>query len=90
MDQHTVLFIIRCLKNVYSKNFWEFPGGPVVRTPVLPVPGRGLIPGWGTKIREAWVAGSLFIYIFFKIFFLTWTIFKAFIEFVIMLFLFYV
>ena len=53
-----------------SKNSWEFPGGPVVRTPGLPVPGWGLIPGWGTKILEALVGGSLFIYIFLKIFFL--------------------
>ena len=73
-----------------SKNSWEFPGGPVVRTPGLPVPGWGLIPGWGTKILEALVGGSVFIYIFLMIFFFMWTIFKAFIEFVIMLFLFYV
>ena len=71
-----------------SKNSWEFPGGLVVRTPVHPVPGRGSIPGWGTKIPEALVAGYLFLF-FFRFFF-TWTIFKAFIEFVITLFLFYV
>ena len=28
----------------------EFPGGPVVRTPLFHCKGVGLIPGWGTKI----------------------------------------
>ena len=36
-----------------SKN-WEFPGGPVVRTPrCLTAEGLGLIPGQGAKIPQA-------------------------------------
>ena len=33
--------------------FWEFPGGPVVRTPCFHYRGTGLTPGWGTKIPQA-------------------------------------
>ena len=33
--------------------FWEFPGGPVVRTQHFHCPGSGSIPGRGTKIPKA-------------------------------------
>ena len=31
----------------------EFPGGPVVKTSLSNVAGKGLIPGWGVKILHA-------------------------------------
>ena len=37
--------------------YWEFPGGPVVRTWRFHCRGQGSIPGWGTKIppvHKAW------------------------------------
>ena len=50
------------LKEIASKKwdsldiiiYWEFPGGPVVRTPK----GVGSIPGWGTKIPKAAQCGQ--------------------------------
>ena len=35
---------------------WEFPGSPVVRSPLQG--GMGLIPGWGTKIPQAMQCGQ--------------------------------
>ena len=32
---------------------WDFPGGPVVKTPHSQCRGAGLIPGQGTKIPHA-------------------------------------
>ena len=32
---------------------WDFPGGPVFRTPRFHCPGPGSIRGWGTKIPQA-------------------------------------
>ena len=32
----------------------DFPGGPVVKTPPSSPWGMGLIPGWETKILQAW------------------------------------
>ena len=31
------------------KNYWYFPGGPVLRCYASSGRGTGLIPGWGTK-----------------------------------------
>ena len=33
--------------------YWEFPGGPVVRTQCFDCRGPGSILGWGTKIPQA-------------------------------------
>ena len=33
--------------------YWEFPGGPVVRTQRSDCRGPGAILGWGTKILQA-------------------------------------
>ena len=39
-----VISIFKCWR------FWEFPGGPVVKTPCFHRKGCKSIPGWGTKI----------------------------------------
>ena len=35
------------------RNDWDFPGGPVVKTPSFHCRGRGFNPWWGTKIPKA-------------------------------------
>ena len=34
-----------------QRNSWDFPGGPVVKNPLCKA--EVLVPGWGTKIRNA-------------------------------------
>ena len=33
--------------------YWDFPGGPVVKTSPSNAEGAGSIPGWGAKIPHA-------------------------------------
>ena len=42
------------------KNFvhWDFPGGPLVKTPCSQCRGMGSIPGWRTKIPHALWCGQ--------------------------------
>ena len=35
-----------------GKKYWEFPGDPVVRTPIT-AEGLGSFPGWGAKFAQA-------------------------------------
>ena len=48
--------IKNCYPN-YTKNFRDFPGGPLVKNPPSNAGHTGLISGWGTKIPRA--AGQL-------------------------------
>ena len=36
-----------------DSKFWDFSGGPVVKTPPFKAGVAGWIPGWGTKIPRA-------------------------------------
>ena len=36
-----------------KKNFWDFPGGPVLKNPPYNVGDAGSVPGQGTKIPHA-------------------------------------
>ena len=48
------IFFFFALTFIFKKHcIWEFPGGPVVRTPRFHFRGMGSIPGWGTKIPQA-------------------------------------
>jgi len=38
---------------LFCKDFLDFPGSPVVKTPCFYFKGTGSIPGWGTKILHA-------------------------------------
>ena len=50
--QHTALTMHQTLLEVLYI-YWEFPGGPVVRTQRFQCQGQGSNPGWGTKILQA-------------------------------------
>ena len=41
------------LDQTSGRAFWEFPGGPVVRTRAFTAEGTGSIPGRGTRILKA-------------------------------------
>ena len=43
----------RCPLALKDEEVWEFPGGPVVKTPCFHCRGRGFIPGPGTNIPHA-------------------------------------
>ena len=40
-------------KQILQMTGREFPGGPVVRTPLFHCRGPGSFPGWATKIPQA-------------------------------------
>ena len=41
----------KSFKKKYS--FWDFPDGPVVKTPCSQDPGHGFNPWWGAKVLHA-------------------------------------
>ena len=50
---------------LYRKDmFWEFPGGPVVRTLCFHCRGPSSIPGWGTKIPPPHTQKICFSFVF--------------------------
>ena len=43
---------------IQKMTIWDFPGGPVVKTPPSTAGGAGLIPGWESKIPHATQRGQ--------------------------------
>ena len=51
LDSSLTPCLVQCLSQ--EAVIWNFPGGPVIKTPHFQCRGMGSIPGWGTKIPRA-------------------------------------